>query len=205
MTQRPESRNPSSPPWSLASEQLERLRAGLQLFALRSLGDKDAAEEVAQETLARTLAAIREGKIDDPSNVPAFARGVARHVIVDLLRAGDRTESLDSLLESANLNESDPLELAVSSDEDRRVQAALAQLDPADRELLRLSFFDGLTPLQIASLTGEPAERIRKRKSRALDRLREAFLSPASSHDPDAPPTSSKEPQPGASKKARES
>jgi RNA polymerase sigma-70 factor, ECF subfamily len=205
VTQRPESRNPSSPPWSLATEELERLRAGLQLFALRSLGDKDAAEEVAQETLARTLTAIREGKVDDPANVPAFARGVARHVIADFLRAGGRTESLDSFLESANLNESDPLERAVSGDEDRRVQAALAQLDPADRDLLRLSFFDGLTPLQIASLTGEPAERIRKRKSRALERLREAFLGPPRSHEVDSTSTTDKEPGTRPSRKAGES
>lgn len=206
MTDQRETRHGLSPLWNLATEELEDLRAGLRLLALRSLGDTDAAEDAAQETLTRTLGAILGGQIDHPSKVAAFARGVARHVIVDLLRARGRLESLESLSEEeAALQGHDALDLAVTSEENQRVQAALERLDPADQHLLRLSFFDGLTPIQVGALMGEPAERIRKRKSRALERLREAFLGSARSHEVDSTSTTEKEPAAPSSRKAGES
>lgn len=63
-------------------------------------------------------------------------------------------------------------------------------LPAADRELLRLSYFEGLEPAQIAERMGEVATRVRMRKSRALDRLRRAFLeAPAPRYEPGAAPT----------------
>ena len=45
----------------------------------------------------------------------------------------------------------------------------------ADRDLLGLCYFEGLTAVEIADRLGEPPERIRKRKSRAVERLRQAL------------------------------
>jgi DNA-directed RNA polymerase specialized sigma24 family protein len=42
--------------------------------------------------------------------------------------------------------------------------------------VLRLSFYEGLAPAEIAERLAEPAPRVRKRKARALDRLRLAYL-----------------------------
>jgi RNA polymerase sigma-70 factor (ECF subfamily) len=156
--------------------QLDRLRAGLKIMALRALGDPEAAEEAAQETLTRTVEAVREGRLEEPEKLGAFVRGIARHVIADVHRARQRMAGFEALPESdPGSLAADPLSALISKEEREHVRRALADLSAADREILHLSFFEGLTPAQIAQRLGEPAQRIRKRKSRALERLRRAF------------------------------
>lgn len=170
---------------------LERLRPGLQLMALRALGNMAAAEEVAQETLTRALVAVQGGQPRDPTKVAAFVTGIARHVIADACRDRKRTGPLEALPESAAaLTTRDALSTIISTAEHAAVHAALARMSPEDRELVRMSFFDGLTPADIADQLGEPAERIRKRKSRALERLRAAFLgADQNGHEGEGPTT----------------
>ena len=60
---------------------------------------------------------------------------------------------------------------------------------PGDRDLLHMAFFDGATSEELAQRLHEPAARIRKRKARALERLRRAFIG-AQRHTPALSPTS---------------
>jgi len=155
---------------------LEALRPGLRLLALRRLDSEGAAEEAVQETLARAVAALAKGQPADPTKVPAFVAGILRHVVVDTLRARRRVVPLDTLPSSQHpVAESDALARLISAEERERVRAALTDLSAADRELLRLCYVEGLTPIELAARLGEPGERVRKRKSRALARLRSAF------------------------------
>jgi RNA polymerase sigma-70 factor, ECF subfamily len=155
---------------------LESLRPGLQLLAIRALKTSDAADEAVQETLARAVTALSNGQLADPAKLAAFVAGIARHVIADALRARGRVISIDSASAAGHLSsDPDTLGALVSADERARVRTVLAGLPAADRELLRLCYFEGLTPGEIAGHLGEPAERVRKRKSRALERLRRAF------------------------------
>ncbi|HEY6060183.1 MAG TPA: sigma-70 family RNA polymerase sigma factor [Gemmatimonadales bacterium] len=161
---------------NLALHRLEQLRPGVRLIALHSLGSADAADEAVQETLARAVTALSNGQLADPAKLPAFVAGIARHVIADTLRARGRVVSIDSVPAARHLSsDPDALGALVSADERARVRTELARLPAADRELLRLCYFEGLTPGEIAGHLGEPAERVRKRKSRALERLRRAF------------------------------
>jgi RNA polymerase sigma-70 factor (ECF subfamily) len=162
-------------------EAVERLRSGLQIMALRALGDPEAAEEVVQEILVRAVEALRDGRPEDPEKLGAFVRGIARHVIADTQHARQRSVPLQSVPEAAQTTPGDdPLTILITTEERNRVRLALTKLSAGDREILQLSFFEGLTPVEIAERLGEPALRIRKRKSRALRRLREAFLQGAS-------------------------
>ncbi len=157
-------------------EALEQLRLGLQIMALHALGDAEAAEEAVQETLVRALEALRNGRPRDPEKLGAFVRGIARHVVADVHHARQRTVSLDAMPGTERVTSTDnPLSALIIDEERNRVRRALAQLSAADHDILHLSFFDGLTPVEIAKRLGEPALRIRKRKSRALRRLRQAF------------------------------
>ena len=169
-------------------EALERLRPGLQLLAVRSLGTVDAAEEAVQETLARAVVALANGQLADPAKAAAFVAGIARHVIVDMQRARYRLVSLETLPVAAHPSyHPDALNALVSAEERARVRAALVSLSESDRDLLRLCYVDGLAPGDIAERTGEPPERVRKRKSRALERLRTAFRGQESARHADAP------------------
>jgi len=165
------------PPAGPEPDALEQLRLGVKIMALRALRDAETAEEVAQETLVRALEAIRDGRPRDPEKLGAFVRGIARHVIADAQRASQRSVPLQEPQQHKLVtHRADPLTALITTEERDRVRLALTQLSAGDREVLHLSFFDGLSPLEIAERAGEPASRIRKRKSRALSRLRQAFL-----------------------------
>lgn len=152
---------------------LERLRTGLRFIALRSLSDPEAAAEVVQETVARGLEALRNGNLRDPQKLPAYFRGICHHVIVDTIRARSRTTSLDAMPEPTDGNPSgDALYTLITEEERDRVARVLDQLTPAARECLRLSFYEGLKPAEVAVRLGEPGPRVRKRLSRALEKLR---------------------------------
>lgn len=174
----------------LSPSDLERLRSGLLIMATRALGDPVAAEEVAQETLVRLLTALAEGRSPDgPGGLGAYAHGIAKHVIADRHRRHERhpTQPMPSENGPAAVRDgtADPLTRLISAEERDRVRRALRRLSAEDREVLRLSFFEGLRPAEIASARGEPPPRVRKRKERALERLRRAFFGPASCHEED--------------------
>ena len=174
----------------LGPDELERLRAGLEILALRSLRDREAAEEAAQETLTRAVEASKQGRIKNPEKLGVFVRGIARHVIADMIRARKHTTGLEALAGTPSDPDSDALSLIISRQQREQLRVALADLSATDQEILHLSFFEGLTPAEIADRLNEPAERIRKRKSRVLLRLRSAFLEKTETgHESGSPPT----------------
>jgi RNA polymerase sigma factor (sigma-70 family) len=158
-------------------DRIEELRPGLQIMALHALGDREAADEIVQETLVRALEALQSGRFRDTGDLGAFVRGIARHVIADALRARQRSVPLDAVspaLGGATLE--NPLSRLITEEELSRLRVALVGLSPEDQKILSLSYLEGMTPREIGEKSGEPAPRIRKRKSRALARLRGAFL-----------------------------
>jgi RNA polymerase sigma factor (sigma-70 family) len=157
---------------------LEDIGAGIEIIALRRLGDADDANDAVQETLARLLVRVREGRVSDRHEMELVAYGIARHVITDLLRARGRHAVLDS---EQHASPGDALQSLIADEEGERLRACLATLSPEDRTLLERCFVAGERIGHIAQALGEPAERVRKRKSRALARLCEAIKGAAKS------------------------
>lgn len=162
------------------------MRSGLRIIALRALRDADLAEEAVQETLSRAVVALEEGRLDDPTRLGAYVAGIAHHVCLHMLRDRKDTVALeDQAGEPRGFPQlqtvHDPLEALISEGERERLRAAFDQLSQADQQLLRLCFHEDRSPTEIAAALSEPPERVRKRKSRALERLRQAFLGVAES------------------------
>lgn len=141
---------------------------GIEIVATRRLGDREEAREAAQETILRLLDRLAAGAITSEEEIIPVAWGIARHVIADMLRLRGREAVLADDVPARFAN---PLDCLVTADEVARVHAALNQLAPSDRTLLHRCFVDGERIGAIAVALGEPAERLRKRKSRALQRL----------------------------------
>ena len=176
------------PTQSLDERDVALLASGVRIIALRALGDADAAQEVAQETIARALRAIVDGRLRDARAMGGFVRGIARHVIADEIRRRHRTVPLEPEFADP-AGDADPLDALVHAEQAAAVRRAMRQLSPGDRRIIHLSFVDGLTPAAVAERLHEPAVRIRKRKSRALERLRAALLTTAAGHEVPASPT----------------
>jgi RNA polymerase sigma factor (sigma-70 family) len=144
------------------------LTDGLEIVATRRLGNAEEARDAAQETIARLLERVNAGLVASEAELAPIAWGIARHVIADMLRERSRVAELPAELPGPGKG---PLDALVSADEAARVRRALARLVPGDRALLCRCFVDGERIGAIAEALGEPAERVRKRKSRALQRL----------------------------------
>jgi RNA polymerase sigma factor (sigma-70 family) len=152
------------------------LAGGFELMAIRALGAGDHVADVVQEILARTVAAVRSGRLDGGVPLAAFACGIARHVIADAQRARHRARSHDGDADLLAAPEPSALERLVADEERARLARALATLAPDDRALLAACYVNGERLADLAARSGEPPERVRKRKSRALARLREVLM-----------------------------
>lgn len=157
---------------------LESFRPRLLYFALNRLRDRTMAEEVVQDTLTIVLEALRDDRIEDRAKLAGYIFGVAKNLVLKALRAralegnaGSDGEPTDagSWIEDG--------EAALLLEEQRQqVRAALGQVSSADRDILERTFVAGQSLEEIAATLRIPYAAVRKRKSRALQRLRKIFL-----------------------------
>jgi len=167
----------------------QTIARGLEIVAVRALGNADEARDVVQEILARALAAIRTDRVPPGVPVEAFVYGIARHVITDVHRHRVRDGAPPIDPGALHAPGPSPLEALIQREEQEMVARALETLPAADRELLDRCFVRGERVAAIAAQLGEPAARIRKRKSRAMERLREGLQRSGSGHETASLPT----------------
>ena len=91
-------------------------------------------------------------------------------------RAIDRLRAAKAGGEAQPLDESLPAPSGLTPEDRLALQEALARLSPEEAELIRLQYFEGYTPKEIADRLGLPYETVKKRRQRALARLRKSLL-----------------------------
>lgn len=159
------------------SKAIQKLSDGLRIVALRALGDRDEAEDAVQEAIVRVLAAVNTKGIPQAYTLDKYLYGTLRHVITDMQRMSRRKAS--PIVEQLAADTASALEFLIDNERKTAVAKALEKLSDDDRALMDACYVRGERVVDIAERTGEPAERVRKRKSRALERLR-ALLDPNS-------------------------
>ena len=98
--------------------------------------------------------------------------GIARNAALDELRRRKRTAApIDEVEDQAGGSVEDAAELAIRRDV---VRAALAGLEPRERDLVALKFMGGLTNAEIAGVLGVSESNAGTRLHRTLTKLREA-------------------------------
>jgi RNA polymerase sigma-70 factor, ECF subfamily len=146
-------------------------------LALRVVRDAALAEDVVQEAF---LTVWRQAASFDPSRGRAstWILMLVHRRAVDFVRNQARFNALPDQLEGAA-----PLAVFTESADDdvelretrRDVQAALATLSRAEREVLDLAYWGGLTQSEIATRLDIPPGTVKSRTFSALARLREAL------------------------------
>jgi RNA polymerase sigma-70 factor (ECF subfamily) len=142
-------------------------------FLLRALGDRSIAEDLLQETFLRMFARREDYRPTAAFRTWLFT--IARNLIIDQFRRQrsgpdlERAESLETMVDpgAAPLREAEAQELA------ELLQNAVQRLPPSQREVLLLSRFGGLSPAEIAEVTGTSPTAVRVTLHRALRRLRD--------------------------------
>jgi RNA polymerase sigma factor (sigma-70 family) len=172
---------------------VERFWERVRMFTARRVRDAAAAEDLAQETLRRVSAALRDGKVENLQALPAFVFQTARNLCMQRDRSSARESRALARWgaeQSGEATGADPLFALVSEERARSVRAALTRLEPGDRQLLEQLYFDDAPSADVAGRLGVTPETLRVRKHRALRRLA-AILGDAA---PDVTPQSGREP-----------
>ncbi|MEO6497023.1 MAG: sigma-70 family RNA polymerase sigma factor [Solirubrobacteraceae bacterium] len=137
-------------------------------YVMSLLRHRASAEDV---TMAAFERAFRRRESFDPrrGTERAWLFGIARNAALDELRRRKRVAPLlgDLADDAEGGEQDDPLRRAA-------VRAALAGLDPRERELVSLKFIAGLSNAEIADVIGTSATNAGTRLHRVVIKLREA-------------------------------
>jgi RNA polymerase sigma-70 factor (ECF subfamily) len=145
----------------------ERYARAVFGLALRRLGDRDRAEEAVQETFAAVWRSARSYRPDrGPGGAWLYA--VARNAIVDRFRG--RTEPVAEIPETPSAD-AGPAEVAEAGWLAWRVHRALRALPDAEREVLELAYWSGLSQSEVAEFLNVPLGTVKTRTRSALGRL----------------------------------
>lgn len=149
---------------------LGRYSRRIFLLALRMLGDRADAEDVAQEV--SVIAWRRLSELSDPAAVRTWLFRVAHRQCLGLLRTRRHHELTGAVPElPASHPASDPPRMAESIAAVRALEAALQELPPPQRKTWLLAEIHGMPHLEIARLDGGTEQAARARLARARGRL----------------------------------
>ena len=152
----------------MRDDERERLLQRVFQMAYLMLGRREAAEDVAQETILRVL--DRGSQFRGEGEFGAWAWAIA----VNLCRARriadrNRPKAVDpAVLSEARVKSHGPVSNAILLETHERAEAALRRLTPALRETFVLHYIEELSYKDIAAITGvsEFAARLRARRAR---------------------------------------
>ena len=150
--------------------------AGLVLtVALRVVGDRELAEEVLQDTFLRCWAGATTYQ-PGRGKVLGWLMGIARNRSIDVLRS---RQHKSRMREQNALLESEDSELFSEADETESiamrevVTTAMSTLPLAQRQVVELAYYGGMSQTEIARATGEPLGTVKSRTRIAMDHLRQ--------------------------------
>ena len=163
----------------LLDELISRYQYRLPRYLWTLTGNREAAEDLFQETWIRVL---EKGHQYDPRwRFEAWLFSIARNLAIDHLRRR-QPESLEALLhpddegaarEWPDRDSSTPLESAVAVEQSEHVKAILRRLPPDAREVLVLRFQEDMNLNEIAEVVRSPLSTVKSRLYRGLEAFRQ--------------------------------
>lgn len=148
-------------------------------LARRITGRLEDAEEVVQDVFSQVWR--QAGRYEARrATVAGWLAVVARTRAIDRVRARvarpDHVAAVEpGAMPGLSTSAPDPEQITLSGDNVRRVREALVTLPDAQRSLLELAFYEGLTHAEIAARTGIPLGTVKTRVRTAMITLRGAL------------------------------
>lgn len=141
-------------------------------MALVRTGNREVARDLAQEVMMAVLCALRQGRLENPSGLTGYICATARNRISYHFRQA-KPEVADPPQEFEDVQLPDPESCFQSAERRELALQAIAGLSAPEQKILRLTLVEGLKSGEIAERLHLKPEVVRKRKSRAIARLRE--------------------------------
>jgi RNA polymerase sigma-70 factor (ECF subfamily) len=142
-------------------------------FALKlTLGDRQRAEDIVQETLLR---AWRHPEVVGSGRTPirGWLFTVCRHIAIDMWRARARSEAVEEVIDDKHAAMADPVERIERAVDALDVRAALDRLSPEHRQVITEMYFRGHSVAETAEILGVPTGTVKSRSYYALRLLRQ--------------------------------
>jgi RNA polymerase sigma-70 factor (ECF subfamily) len=143
-------------------------------LALKMLHNAAEAEDLTQEAFVNFW---QQQKYDpERGSVGSYLATYTRSRALDRLRVwGGRRNIMKKVqrMTGATPRPPTPLEQAAQSERQQRLREALNHLSPAEREVLEIAYFEGLSQSQIAQRLGIPLGTVKTRSRQGLLRLRD--------------------------------
>jgi len=158
----------------LLERHLPRLRRWASGRLPRYVRDGSDTEDLVQETVIRTLRTIEAFEYRREGALQAYLRQALYNRIRDRIRQAGRRPRLETIDEEAPFEGESPLEQAIGHQTMERYEAALAALQPGDREAIVGRLELGYDYSELAAALAKPtSEAARKAVGRAVLRLAE--------------------------------
>lgn len=138
------------------------------LYGVKHLRDETAARDLAQEVLLTVIAALRDGKVENPDQVASFMLGTCRLVATSWRRRERRREAL-----SVRMVVDEAVEQAEREVAPERLQSCLERLAARELRVVMATFYEDSSADEIASQLGVEPGNVRVLRHRAIARLRE--------------------------------
>jgi RNA polymerase sigma-70 factor (ECF subfamily) len=153
------------------SELYDRYGKVVYAVALRVLQDAGGAEDVLQDVF---LQLWRNPDAFDSSrgSLAAWLAVISRHRAIDRLRKRRPETDIEDCVIAAGPDLRDEAEHKLVIE---KVRGVLAEMNPDQRKVLELAFFQGLTHTEIAEKTGEPLGTVKTRIRSGIQFLRNKF------------------------------
>jgi RNA polymerase sigma factor (sigma-70 family) len=138
-------------------------------YVASMLRDRSAAEEVTAQAFERAYrkrASYRPGR----GSAEAWIFGIARHAALDELRRLKRRATLEG--EPEDVHAAAPEHHADAVVRRATVRAALAELEPRDRDLVALKYHAGLSNAEIGRVLGLTESNVGTKLHRTMEKLR---------------------------------
>jgi RNA polymerase sigma-70 factor (ECF subfamily) len=149
----------------------------IRAFAQRRL-PLAAAEDFAQDALILLLEAMREGRVQEPARLAAFALGICRNLSRDRARTGERRRELQARY---GVSDDDLIAPAESAPVRRgHLEDCYSQLTDSARRVLRATFCDDWADARIAGELALSEANVRVIRHRTLATLRSCLERPIS-------------------------
>lgn len=139
-------------------------------FCALKVTGREVAQDISQETFMRFWQQLRMGM--EVGNERALLYTIARNLVIDWYRRR-KEQSLDALTDSGFEFASEDHHSITQHAQMREVLDTIKELDDPSREALTLRYVDGLSPKDIALITGETANAISVRINRGLKKVQD--------------------------------
>lgn len=143
-----------------------RFARRIELYGLRHLGSRDSALDLVQQVLVSVLAALRAGRVQDPTSLASFVLGTSRNVSADMRRKSRRQVEL-----AARGTEETTLPPALSERDVVRLLGCIASLAEREATVVHMSFWEERDADEIGVRVGVSAGNVRVIRHRAVAKL----------------------------------